>query len=83
MGAKDKILTLDLHGFRKDDVFDAVDLFIIKNHSATRLRILSGKGAGIVRQEVLRYLELGGYPWAYEVESSGSKNTGSIIVHMA
>jgi hypothetical protein len=31
----------------------------------------------------LRYLQLGGYPWEYEVLPSGQKNTGCLIVILA
>lgn len=81
MGKSSKIPTLDLHGFKKDDVFDAVDRFVMKHQSTPRVRIMPGKGAGIVRDELIRYLKLGGYPWSYEVMDNGSKNDGSVIVY--
>lgn len=81
MGKQAKLPTLDLHGFKKDEVFDAVDRFVMKNQNAARVRIMPGKGEGIVRDEVIRYLKLGSYPWSYEVMENGSKNNGSIIVY--
>ena len=77
-----KLPTLDLHGFKKEDVFDAVDRFIMKNRDRDRIKIMPGKGEGIVRAELLRYLKLGGYPWSYEEMPSGQKNMGSVIVHL-
>jgi DNA-nicking Smr family endonuclease len=77
-----KLPTLDLHGFKKDEVFDAVDRFIMKHQSAAQIKIMPGKGEGIVRSELLRYLKLGGYPWAYEEMPNGQKNTGSVIVFL-
>lgn len=74
--------TLDLHGFKKDDVFDAVDRFIMKNQGRERVKIMPGKGEGIVRAELLRYLKLGGYPWSYEELPNGQKNMGSVIVFL-
>jgi DNA-nicking Smr family endonuclease len=82
MARKESFPTLDLHGFKKDEVFDAVDRFIMKNQSAKQVRIMPGKGEGIVRSELLRYLKLGGYPWKYEELPNGSQNTGSVIVFL-
>ncbi len=82
MGKKDKIPTLDLHGYKKDDVFDAVDRFIMKNQNSSKLKIMPGKGEGIVRNEVIHYLKLGGYHWSFEIDAGGNKNIGSMIVHM-
>ena len=83
MGKNSGLPTLDLHGFKKDDVVDAVDKFIMKHHHRERVRIMPGKGAGIVRQEVVRYLKQGGYPWAHEELPSGDKNTGVLVVFLA
>lgn len=82
MAAKQSMPTLDLHGFKKDDVYDAVDRFIMKHHSGPRVRIMPGKGEGIVRNELIRYLKQGGYPWSYESMPNGSKNMGSVIVFL-
>jgi len=82
MAGKESLPTLDLHGFKKDDVYDAVDRFIMKHHSEPRVRIMPGKGTGIVRDELIRYLKQGGYPWSYETMPNGAKNQGSIIVFL-
>ncbi len=82
MGKKSKVPTLDLHGFKKDEVFDTVDKFVMKHQNAPKIRIMPGKGAGIVRDELVRYLKLGGYPWSYEITESGVKNEGALVVYL-
>lgn len=82
MGKKDKLPTLDLHGFKRDEVFDAVDRFVMKHQGAAKVRIMPGKGEGIVRSEVVRYLKLGGYPWSFEISDGGAKNMGSLLVYL-
>jgi DNA-nicking Smr family endonuclease len=82
MGKKNALPTLDLHGFKKDEVFDAVDRFIMKHKNAAKVKIMPGKGEGIVRSEVVRYLKLGGYPWSFEVTDRGEKNSGCMIVFL-
>lgn len=72
--------SLDLHGRTVDEVFDLVDQFITRNQNQSRIRILPGKGTGKLKQELTRYLKLGGYPWEYETLDSGKKNTGCFIV---
>jgi len=73
--AKDKIKTLDLHGFKQDEVFSAVDSFLLKNQQQKRVRIIPGKGKGLVKQKVIDYLRQAHYP--YEME-----NEGSLLVFM-
>lgn len=73
---------LDLHGKKQDEVFDLVDKFIMKHHQAPRVKIMPGKGTGVVRNQLIAYLKQGGYPWSYEEMPNGSKNTGSIIVFL-
>lgn len=82
MGKSSNLPKLDLHGYKKDDVFDAVDKFIMKHHSAHRICIVPGKGSGVVKAELISYLKQGGYPWAYEKMDNGKINEGSIIVFM-
>lgn len=72
--------TLDLHGKTVEQVFDLVDQFITRNQNKSRLRIMPGKGTGKVKDELVRYLKLGGYPWEFETNDNGSKNTGSLII---
>ena len=54
--------TLDLHGYKTDDVFDALENFLAKHASAKQVRILHGKGTGAVKAKVLEYLKLARYP---------------------
>ena len=64
--------TLDLHGFRVDDVYDALDRFIrdaeAKGHE--RVRIITGKGTGKVRDKAMEYLRIAHY--APKAENEGS-----------
>ena len=82
MGTKKKRQgpTLDLHGKTVDQVFDLVDAFITRNQNQDRIRIMPGKGTGKIKQEVIRYLKLGGYPWEYETLDNGNRNTGCLVV---
>ena len=41
---------------------------------------MPGKGTGKIKEELIKYLKLGGYPWEYEIMPSGNKNTGSLII---
>ena len=79
-----KISALDLHGFLVADVIDKVDRFIVNSNQSgvSRARIMSGKGSGKVRNEVIRYLKLGGFPWEYEAMDSGRRNEGVIVVFL-
>lgn len=76
------IPTLDLHGFKTDDVFDAVEVFLGKHQSKPRVRIMPGKGLGKVRSEVERYLKLAGYHWNFERLDNGKVNEGVMLVYM-
>lgn len=75
-----QLKTLDLHGFRQDEVYDAVDKFLMKNSRQKQLRIMTGKGKGLVQKQVLQYLKQAGYPWVFEKMSNGSVNNGCLIV---
>ena len=77
-----KLPTLDLHGFKTEDVFDAVEAFLKKHASQAQVRIMPGKGTGKVKAQVVEYLRLGGYPWSPERMSNGQVNDGVMIVHM-
>lgn len=74
--------TLDLHGYKADDVFDAVEKFLTRHASRPKVRIMPGKGTGKVKTEVERYLKLAGYPWSFERLPSGAVNEGVMIVYM-
>jgi dsDNA-specific endonuclease/ATPase MutS2 len=84
MGKQDSIATLDLHGFKVDEVFDAVEKFlrIHEGKAAKRVRILHGKGTGKVKEEVLKYLKQANYPSQPERMESGKINEGSLLVFL-
>ncbi len=75
---------LDLHGFKGEDVIDAVDGFIMKvsGSDLKRARIMTGKGSGTVKKIVVQYLKQAGYPWAYEKQSNGKDNDGVLVVFL-
>jgi DNA-nicking Smr family endonuclease len=75
--------TLDLHGLREAEVFDKVDAFLRspKAQKAPQVRIMPGKGKGIVQKKLIEYLKLGGFPWAYEKDGQGKVNEGVIVVY--
>ena len=77
-----KFPTLDLHGFKTADVFDAVEKFLLKNESRKQVRIMPGKGTGTVKAEVERYLKLANYHWSTERLPNGQTNDGVLIVYM-
>jgi len=74
--------TLDLHGYKTDEVFDALEAFFAKHAKASKLTLMPGKGSGKVRAKVIEYLKLGNYPWSYERLPNGSTNEGVLIVYM-
>lgn len=82
MGPKGKLPTLDLHGFKTDEVFDAVEKFLLKHQNARQVRIMPGKGQGLVKAKVIEYLKMAGYPWSVERLDNGRPNEGVMIVHM-
>jgi len=75
---------LDLHGFKGDDVMDAVDAFIMKVNDLglKRARIMTGKGSGVVKKIVIDYLKQARYPWAYEKLSNGKNNEGVLVIFL-
>ncbi|MBX3021870.1 MAG: Smr/MutS family protein [Bdellovibrionales bacterium] len=77
-----KTPTLDLHGFKTDDVFDAVESFLRKNENQKQVRIMPGKGTGKVKAKVEEYLRLAGYPWSPERMDNGRTNDGVMVVYM-
>lgn len=76
--------TLDLHGRQKDEVFDLVDRFITQasNSPLKQVTIMPGKGKGILRKEVIRYLDLAHYQWQFDKNNNNSKNEGVIVVFL-
>lgn len=75
---------LDLHGFTKDQVEDAIDRFLmhVSNSNLKRARIMTGKGTGAVKAMTINYLKRAGYPWAYEKLSNGKNNEGCLVVFL-
>jgi DNA mismatch repair protein MutS2 len=73
---------LDLHGFKGDDVIDAVDRFLVQQTAkgSARVRIMTGKGTGTVKKIVTDYLKQGHYPWEFEKMENGSRNEGVLVV---
>lgn len=81
-GKTDKIPTLDLHGYKVDEVFDAVEAFLAKHAQAERVRIMPGKGSGKVMAQVKDYLTKAHYPSQFEKNEKGAANEGVLIVFM-
>ncbi|MGE0525838.1 MAG: Smr/MutS family protein [Bdellovibrionales bacterium] len=77
-----KTPTLDLHGYKSEDVFDAVEKFLRQHERKTQVRIMPGKGTGKVKAKVIEYLRLAGYPWSHERQVDGQLNEGVLIVYM-
>ena len=74
--------SLDLHGFVKDDVHAALDRFLVQasDRGVKQVRVVTGKGTGVVQKEVIRLLKQGHYPWKYEKLGNGTENTGVLVV---
>jgi len=74
---------LDLHGCQADEVWDRMDSFLQESNSISlkKVRIVCGKGKGIVRKEAIRYLKAANYPWQYETRN-GKKNEGVLVIFL-
>jgi dsDNA-specific endonuclease/ATPase MutS2 len=75
---------LDLHGFKTEDVEDAVDRFLVQisQTSLKRARIMTGKGTGAVQKIVTAYLKRAGYQWSFEKLDNGKENTGVLVLFL-
>lgn len=75
---------LDLHGFKADQVEDAIDRFLVQisNSNLKKARIMTGKGTGTVKAIAIKYLKLAGYQWSYEKLSNGKNNEGCLVLHL-
>lgn len=75
---------LDLHGYRGEDVEEAVDQFLVKlaTSSLKKARIMTGKGKGVVQKIVISYLKKAGYLWSFEKLSNGRSNEGCLVIHL-
>ncbi len=75
---------LDLHGFKADQVEDAIDRFLVQisNSNLKKARIMTGKGTGTVKAIAIKYLKLAGYQWSYEKLSNGKNNEGCLVLFL-
>lgn len=82
--AKNNMPSLDLHGFKTDEVFDALDKFLRKAEAsgANQVRIIHGKGTGKVKEKVLEYLRMANYTAKPERLANGGVNDGSLWVFL-
>ncbi len=74
---------LDLHGFKSDEVEDALDKFLVKvsGGNLSSARIMTGKGTGVVQKIAIKYLKLAGYQWKFEMVN-GKKNEGCLVIFL-
>lgn len=79
-----KVNRLDLHGYLVEDVADAVDRFIVQMTAQGKkvVHIMPGKGSGKVKEAVVSYLKLGGFPWKFENLANGKLNEGVLVVFL-
>lgn len=75
---------LDLHGFKTEEVEDAIDQFLVKlsKTSLKQAKILTGKGTGKVQAVTIKYLKMAGYQWSFEKLPNGKSNEGCLILHL-
>ena len=75
---------LDLHGCRADEIADKVDKFLVDaaKSNLRSVRIMTGKGKGIVKKEVIAYLKLGKFPWRFETTAKRETNDGVLVVQV-
>ena len=72
---------MDLHGKEKDEVCDLLDRFLRENEGEEQVLVIVGKGKGIIKKEVLEYLQKSQYPWSYE-RVKGCENKGALWVDL-
>lgn len=80
---KRNVPLLDLHGVTSDEVFGMLDRFLLDTSDEAVVKVMSGKGTGVVKNKVIEYLENVGYSWSYELKPNGNQNTGVILVRMS
>lgn len=75
---------LDLHGFKADQVEEAIDRFLVQisNSNLKKARIMTGKGTETVKAIAIKYLKLAGYQWSYEKLSNGKNNEGCLVLFL-
>lgn len=79
--AKDSI---DLHGFKVDEVANEVDRFLMRLSTSKlkRARIITGKGSGAVLKATTDYLRKAGYHFSFERLPNGKENSGVLILYL-
>ncbi len=75
---------LDLHGCRVEDVWPRIDRFLrdAEVSDLSQVRIMTGKGTGKVREETIKALKLGGFPFKPEKLKDGRVNDGVLVVYL-
>jgi DNA mismatch repair protein MutS2 len=75
---------LDLHGRKVDEILEAVDRFLTQANDAglSQVRIMTGKGTGAVRAQVMKVLKQAHYTWKYEKLANGKENEGVLVVRL-
>ena len=73
---------IDFHGRTSDEVLTLLDAFLAENKDKDLVRVIIGKGRGIIGKTVKEYLDLGHYPWSYE-RVGGTENKGALIVDLS
>lgn len=75
---------LDLHGYKADQVEEAIDRFLmqVSGSKLKRARIMTGKGTGTVKTIAIKYLKLAGYHWGYEKLPNGKNNDGCLVLFL-
>ena len=75
---------LDLHGYKSDQVEDAIDRFLMElsKSNLRKARIMTGKGTGTVKALAIKYLKMAGYSWSYEKLPNGKNNEGCLVIFL-
>ena len=76
--------SIDLHGYTTEEVWPALDDFLrkVSQRGASRAKIITGKGKGLVKSETKKYLKAAGYPAQQEKLDNGKTNDGVLIVFL-
>ena len=80
--ARHKRPTLDLHGYKAEEVAPILDRFIRQQRQVGEALIIVGRGRGIVRQKAIEWLKGAHYPYRYE-KTRGVENSGALIVDLS
>ena len=76
-----KYKTLDLHKVREWDVKARVRRFVREHAKEEELLIVTGKGRGVIRAEVIESVENMGFRWR-DSQTQGTANKGALIVEL-